>query len=54
MSKRNCKQMYKESQTQRRERVRNEGAALRTRVIEDKTKYDRKKAKEEMRKRNNN
>ena len=52
MSKRNCKQMYKESQTQRRERVRNEGAAFKMRVVADKTKYDRKKVKEEMRREN--
>ena len=50
MSKKNVKRIYKETLEERKERVRNEGSAFRTRVVPDKTKYNRKRVKEEMRK----
>ncbi len=48
MAKKNVKKIYKENPEERKERVRNEGAAFRTRIIPDKTKYNRKRAKEEI------
>ena len=50
MAKKNVKKIYKENPEERKERVRNEGAAFRIRIIPDKTKYNRKRVKEEMRK----